>query len=47
MALAFGLVVAGTLATGFLPSTAIYQVLAGAIIVAGFGVLLYCFKGWD
>jgi len=32
------LVIGGTFATGFLPSTTPYQVLAGAIIVAGFVV---------
>lgn len=32
------LVVGGTLATGVLPPTLPYQLLAGAIIVAGFGL---------
>ncbi|AEN04893.1 hypothetical protein [Halolamina sp.] len=32
------LVVVGTLATGILPATVPYQLLAGAIIVAGFGL---------
>lgn len=46
-ALAVGLVVVGTFATGLLPSSAPYQVLAGGIIVAGFALLLYCFRDWD
>ena len=46
-ALAVALVVVGTFATGLLPSTTAYQVVAGGIIVAGFGLLLYCFRGWD
>lgn len=32
------LVVGGTLATGFLPPTLPYQLLAGALIVAGFAL---------
>ncbi|HKJ57785.1 MAG TPA: hypothetical protein VKA37_01025 [Halobacteriales archaeon] len=45
-ALAVALVVVGTFATGLLPSTTPYQVVAGGIIVAGFGLLLYCFRDW-
>ncbi|AAV44612.1 hypothetical protein C444_18932 [Haloarcula japonica DSM 6131] len=36
--LAAVLIVVGTFATGFLPSTPFYQVLSGGIIVAGFAV---------
>ncbi len=36
------LIAAGTLATGLLPSTAPYQVLAGGIIVAGFALVYAC-----
>ncbi|WP_185903333.1 MULTISPECIES: hypothetical protein [Halobacteriales] len=36
--LAAVLIVVGTLATGFLPSTPFYQILSGGIIVAGFVV---------
>lgn len=36
--LAVLLVVGGTLATGFLPPTRPYQLVAGALIVAGFGL---------
>lgn len=42
--LAVVLVVAGSLATGVLPSTTPYQVIAGGGIVAGFALLLYCFR---
>ena len=35
------LVVGGTLATGFLPATLPYQILAGAVIIAGFGLGYY------
>ncbi|MHB9286244.1 hypothetical protein ACKVMT_04300 [Halobacteriales archaeon Cl-PHB] len=38
VAIGIALVLAGTLATGVLPSTTPYQVIAGAIIVAGFVV---------
>lgn len=41
------LVVVGSLATGFLPETTLYQVLAGAIIVAGFALGLVCLGGVD
>lgn len=40
---AVALVVAGTLATGLLPSTLPYQALAGGLIVAGFGLAFACF----
>lgn len=42
---AFALVVGGTLATGLVPPTGPYQVVAGGVIVAGFALLLYCFGG--
>ena len=38
LGLAIAMIVTGTLATGFLPSTPVYQFVAGAIIVAGFAV---------
>ena len=38
LGLAIALIVTGTLATGFLPSTPVYQFVAGAMIVAGFAV---------
>ena len=41
---AFALVVAGTFATGLLPSSAPYQAVAGGVIVAGFALLFYCFR---
>lgn len=47
VALAVALVLVGTLSTGPLPSTGPYQVVAGGIIVAGFALLLYCFRDWD
>jgi len=43
--LAVALVLAGTLATGVLPPTTPYQVLAGGLIVAGFALLMVLF--WD
>lgn len=48
LALAAVLVVAGTLLTGILPSTALYQTIAGGVIVAGFA-LVYLTLGelWD
>lgn len=46
-AVAVALVVVGTLATGWLPSSTPYQVVAGGVIVAGFALLLYCFRDWD
>lgn len=39
------LLVGGTLATGVLPSTALYQAVAGGLIVSAFALLLYCFRG--
>lgn len=42
--LAGALVVVGTLATGFLPPTLPYQVLAGGTIVAGFAVIVFCLR---
>ena len=44
---AFALVVVGTFATGLVPPGPVYQALAGGLIVAGFGLLFYCFRGWD
>jgi hypothetical protein len=44
---AVALILVGTLATGLLPSTALYQALAGGLIVAGFGVLYLCLGGFD
>ncbi|PSP82298.1 hypothetical protein BRC83_09750 [Halobacteriales archaeon QS_1_68_17] len=41
------LIVAGTLATGLLPPTPLYQVLAGAIIVGGFAVAFASFGAFD
>jgi fructose-1,6-bisphosphatase/inositol monophosphatase family enzyme len=38
LAVALLLVLAGTLATGVLPATVPYQLLAGLVIVAGFAV---------
>jgi hypothetical protein len=38
LGLAAVLIVAGTLATGLLPSTLFYQLLSGGFIVAGFAV---------
>lgn len=38
LGLAVALIVVGTLATGLLPSAPVYQVFAGALIVAGFAV---------
>lgn len=42
LAVAVALIVAGTLATGLLPSTLPFQVLAGGIIVAGFALSYAC-----
>lgn len=36
------LVVTGTIATGLVPSTPLYQALAGSVIVAGFAVGYVC-----
>lgn len=41
------LVVTGTIATGLVPSTPLYQVLAGSIIVAGFAVGYLCLSGFN
>jgi hypothetical protein len=38
LGLAVVLIVFGTLATGYLPSTPFYQILSGSLIVAGFAV---------
>ena len=38
LGIAVALIIAGTLATGLLPPTFLYQVLAGGIIVTGFAV---------
>jgi len=42
LAVAVALVVGGTLGTGVLPSTPAGQAVAGAAIVAGFGLGFYC-----
>lgn len=42
-AAAVALVLGGTFATGLLPPTAPYQILAGGLIVAGFALLLVVF----
>jgi hypothetical protein len=47
LGIATALIVAGTLATGLLPSTAPYQALAGGIIVLGFAVLYVCLGPLD
>lgn len=47
LALAALLIVAGSLATGLFPSGVQYQVLAGAIIVAGFAVGYYSIGAFD
>jgi len=44
--LAVALVLVGTFATGLLPASTAYQVVAGGVIVAGFALLLYCFRDW-
>lgn len=41
------LVVGGTLATGYLPTTTAYQALAGATIVTGFALVFVCLGGVD
>ena len=41
------LIFTGTLATGLVPSTAPYQILAGGIIVAGFAVGYLCLGTFD
>lgn len=47
LVVAAALVVAGTLATGLLPPTTGSQVLAGAVIVAGFGLGFVCMGGLE
>ena len=47
LALAGTLLVTGTLATGLLPSGAIYQALAGGIIVLAFAVGYACLGVFD
>ena len=37
------LVTIGTFAAGVLPRTTLFQVIAGAVIVAGFASLYFCF----
>jgi len=44
---AVGLLTAGTLGTGLLPSGTAYQVLAGTVIVLGFGLGFYCLDAFD
>ena len=44
---AVALVVGGTLATGYLPSTPRSQLVAGAIIVAGFALGFYVLGEFD
>lgn len=43
-AIAAVLVTVGTLATGFLPATLPYQLLAGGTILAGFVVIVVCLR---
>ena len=47
LAIAVGLMITGTLATGVLPSTTLYQVFAGGIIVLGFGIAYACLGALD
>ena len=47
LGLAVVMVITGTVATGLLPSTILYQVLAGGVIVAGFAVTFVCLGGFD
>ena len=42
LGVAVALIITGTLATGVVPSTTPYQVLAGSVIVAGFAVTYAC-----
>lgn len=42
LAVGLVLIIGGSLATGLVPEGAIYQVLAGAVIVAGFAVVFLC-----
>ncbi|MFB6310545.1 MAG: hypothetical protein ABEH64_05105 [Salinirussus sp.] len=41
------LVLTGMLLTGVLPSGGRYQLVAGAVIVAGFAVAYGCLGGWE
>lgn len=47
LGVAVALIVTGTLATGLLPPTPLYQVLAGGIIVGGFAVVFICLGSVD
>lgn len=47
MGFAVVLIITGTVATGLLPSTILYQVLAGGVIVAGFAVTFVCLGGFE
>ncbi len=47
LGLAALLVISGTLATGLLPSTRLSQILAGGIIVAGFGIGYACLGAFE
>lgn len=47
VAVAVALVIAGTIGTGLAPPTALYQALAGSLIVAGFAVSYLCLGGFD
>lgn len=44
LAFATALLVGGTLATGFLPSTARYQAIAGGAIVLSFALVFLCLR---
>ena len=46
LGVAVALIITGTLATGLVPSTTPYQVLAGSVIVAGFAVSYVCLSGF-
>lgn len=41
------LVVGGTLATGLVPEGAVYQVVTGAVIVAGFALVFACLGAFE
>ncbi|PSQ15433.1 hypothetical protein BRD00_14145 [Halobacteriales archaeon QS_8_69_26] len=47
LAIGVGLILTGTFATGLLPSTTLYQVFAGGIIVLGFAVVWACLGSLD
>lgn len=47
LGLAVLLVITGTVATGLLPSTVLYQVFAGSVVVAGFAVSFVCLGGFE